>query len=239
MKPRALDLFCGAGGVSMGLWRAGFDVVGIDIRRQPRYPFAFVQADALAPPFDLGRFDFVWASPPCQVHSVLNRLQKGQGRGYLDLIPQTRNLLERAGCALSCIENVPGAPLRVDLMLSGGEFDLDVIRRRHFELSGFRCFILQRQQMRKVSDGGLASVAGRGANNAWNVRRDGGGARTWRELPESLKGRLRDRNNKAGWCAAMGIDWMTRGELSQAIPPAYAEFIGRAALRQLDRGEAA
>lgn len=244
-RPLALDLFCGAGGVSMGLWRAGFQVLGVDHKPQPRYPFRFIQGNALEPEklgLKLSRFAFVWASPPCQAHSILNKLPNLKAEHRVNLIPETRELLEKTR-ALTCIENVPGAPLRADLVLTGGEFDLDIIRRRHFELRGFSAFIMHRQQLRKVTDGGLASVAGHGANNAWNVRRKESGrtgkATKWRDLPEDLKRRLLDRNNAGAWQAAMGIDWMTRGELAQAIPPAYAEFIGRAALEAIDAARAA
>src|SRR6476661_7086913 len=94
-RPKALDLFCCSGGVSMGLHRAGFDVAGVDIAMRRRYPFPFVQADALRPPFDLGRFDFIWASPPCQAHTSLNQMHNA--KKHEDLIPPTRRMLVESG----------------------------------------------------------------------------------------------------------------------------------------------
>jgi DNA (cytosine-5)-methyltransferase 1 len=227
-RPLALDLFCGAGGASMGLHRAGFDVVGVDIKPQRRYPFRFVRADALRPPFDIKLFDFIWASPPCQRYVIVWRGQEHKRQRYPDLIAPTRSLLASSGARMTCIENVPGAPLRPDVVLTGAQFDLDIVRSRLFELNGFCVpFTLSRQHVRKVSDGGLACVAGHGANNAWNVRRQRGPYTKWRDLPDALKRRLRERN-----CA-------TRNELREAVPPAYAEFIGRAAIEQMQRRRAA
>ena len=111
---RVLDLFCGAGGASMGLHRAGFDVTGIDLRPQPRYPFRFVQADATRPPVRLDDFDFVWASPPCQRWTAMVQ-QKSRQDHHPDLIGPVRAML--AGLH-HCIENVPRAPLRPDLTLT-------------------------------------------------------------------------------------------------------------------------
>lgn len=137
-RPLALDLFCKAGGVSMGLHRAGFDVIGVDIEKQKNYPFAFVQADALNPPFDLARFDFIWASPPCQAHTSLRKMWNA--RQHEDRIPETRALLEASGVPW-VMENVPGAPLRSIIMLCGTMFDLmtpcraELRRHRYFECS--------------------------------------------------------------------------------------------------------
>ena len=128
---RALDLFCGAGGSSMGLHRAGFDVTGIDIARQRHYPFPFIQADALMPPVDLSQFDLIWASPPCQAFSTASG---GRGARHPNLIPQTRALLSQSGARWTVIENVRGAPIRADIVLDGTIFpELRVVRRRHFE----------------------------------------------------------------------------------------------------------
>lgn len=217
MKPLALDLFCCAGGASMGLHRAGFDVIGVDIKPQPRYPFRFVQADALRPPFDLRRFAFIWASPPCQKHSALRHLT---GKSYPDLIPQTREMLEASG-VLYVIENVPGAPLRNPVVLCGSRFGLRVRRHRLFES---RFLGLPGIYVRGGCDhrfqGQPIDVSGTGTRRR-GARLDGAGGNS-----------NKPRSTREAQCA-IGIDWMTRPEIAQAIPPAYGEFIGRAALAHL------
>jgi DNA (cytosine-5)-methyltransferase 1 len=229
-RPLALDLFCGAGGASTGLHRAGFDVVGVDIRPQPRYPFQFIRGDALRPPVDLAQFDFVWASPPCERYTRMWLGRDHMRERYPDLIDQARRLLASSGAPFA-IENVPGAPLRPDLVLTGAMFDLPIIRDRVFEIEGFPVpFALAPQHAGTVSNGDLACVVGQGANNAHN-RRKRGEKRSWLALPADLRRRLLDRNCIAGWRQAMDIQWMTRNEIRKAVPPAYSEFIGRAALR--------
>jgi DNA (cytosine-5)-methyltransferase 1 len=210
VKPMALDLFCGAGGVSMGLNRAGYEVFGVDIAPQPHYPFAFAQADALRPPFDLSRFDLIWASPPCQAHVSLRWMHNA--KKHADLIPATRALLAGSGRPY-VIENVPGAKtLGTGLVLCGSMFGLgaegaELRRHRHFETS----FLVLTEPC-KHRRGRVIGVYG-------------GHGRDRRRLVNT-----RDFSTEARR-EAMGIDWMTGNELSQAIPPAYAEFIGRAALR--------
>lgn len=105
----------------MGLHHAGFDVVGIDVERQPRYPFDFIQADATCPPVVLDDFDFIWASPPCQHYSISSAHQRQQGKEYPDLVEPVRAMLATTR-ALTAIENVIGAPLRRDLVLDGTMF---------------------------------------------------------------------------------------------------------------------
>lgn len=147
-------------------------------------------------------------------------------------------MLEAAGRPY-CIENVPGAPMRADVVLVGAMFGLEIVRKRLFECGGFQppFALLQEHFQKTVSNGDLATVAGQGANNAWNVRRKAekrqGKATKWRDLPEDLKRRLCDRNSADGWRRAMGIDWMTRDELREAVPPAYSEHIAREAIQQL------
>src|SRR5688500_4187308 len=116
---RLLDLFCGAGGCSEGYHRAGFEVVGVDLKAQKNYPFEFIQADALDYPLD--GFDVIHASPPCQAYSVLRRANPDAE--YADLIEPTRAKLQASGLPW-IIENVPGAPLAQSITLCGSMFGL-------------------------------------------------------------------------------------------------------------------
>lgn len=113
----------------MGYSRAGFDVVGVDNRPQPRYPFEFYQADALR--WLLEGYDAVHASPPCQYYAGVTAW-RGRREAHADLIGPTRRLLEPTGLPW-VIENVPGAPLRPDFLLCGTQFGLPVKRHRWFE----------------------------------------------------------------------------------------------------------
>ena len=233
---RALDLFCGGGGAARGILAAGFDeVVGIDIADHRRaYPGLFILGDALRPPVRLADFDFVWASPPCQRFSFAIRSRPEHIGRHPNHIDAVRALLRGT---VHCIENVPGAPLKVSVKLTGAMFGLGVHRERIFEVGGFEPpFALLVQDRRRVTNGELSCVAGNGVNNAWNIRRKRGKGTSWADLPEGLRNRLRKANSKRAWCDAMQLpDTMTRDEIKEAVPPAYAEFIAREALRQMER----
>jgi DNA (cytosine-5)-methyltransferase 1 len=221
---RLLDLFCCAGGASTGYVRAGFTVVGIDRDAQPRYPFEFRQADALdvltAPAWRefLDGFDVVASSPPCQANSslaCLPHVRAGVESGrHVDLIAPVRDALEawasRTG-GVWVIENVPGAPLVGPLTLCGTEFGLSTTTtaRGRVWLRRHRLFESNTWLM---GAGGCHCGTLRGRVIGVYGHGDGGG-RGW-------KGTYADRK------AVMGIDWMTRDELAQAIPPAYTHHIG-------------
>lgn len=206
MKLRALDLFCGGGGVSMGLHRAGFDVVGVDIEPHPEYPFTFIQGDALAPPVRLTDFDLICASPPCQAYTMAQRIQ---GRDHADLVVPVREMLVASGVPY-CIENVPGSPLRRPIELCGSMFGLRTFRHRLFEAS----FPLEQP---------------------WHPAHELVGSQAKMGRPPKEGEFIQVVGNFSGVDLArkaMGIDWMNRDSLAQAIPPAYSEFIGRAFLAQ-------
>jgi DNA (cytosine-5)-methyltransferase 1 len=210
---RVLDLFCKAGGSAMGLHMAFPDaeIVGVDIEPQKHYPFTFVQYDALK--FPPTGFDFIWASPPCQAHS---RLQIN-GIKYESLIDAVRwHLSKRAWKTPRVIENVVGAPLVNPITLCGSMFGLGVWRHRIFEST----FEIEQPICRHELIPEPLDVTGTGG--PCNHRKTKGG------------GLHRKPKSMAQASAAMGIDWMTRRELTQAIPPAYSEYIGRqwAALRR-------
>lgn len=198
-KPLLLDLFCGAGGCSVGYSCAGFDVVGVDIRPQPRYPFEFVQADALEYVAAYGhRFEAIHASPPCQAYSKARNLQ---GNAHPDLIGQVRELLRASGKPY-VIENVQGAPLISPVTLVGSMFGLMTMRPRLFECSFPVPFVLAPPAQAKHAKMGRPPKEGEYVHVVGHM-------------------------SNVPYCReAMGIDWMTQGELAQAIPPAYTEFIG-------------
>jgi DNA (cytosine-5)-methyltransferase 1 len=236
---RALDLFSGAGGATRGLQMAGFHVTGVDHKRQPRYcGDAFVQADALRPPFDLREFDFIWASPPCQAFTALRKMWNA--RQHPNLIPQTREMLNAAGVPY-VIENVEGAPLGDEgahlTMLCGTMFglgtdDAELRRHRLFETS-FPIVLRPKCQ----HGGHVISVHGEHARD----RRRKRAMTVTGHTAQTNVVRNRDRRTFSTEQAqqAMGIDWMGMKGLSQAIPPAYSEFIGRQIIEHLASRRAA
>lgn len=218
---RAVDLFCGAGGATKGLQRAGFKVLGVDINPQPRYCGDwFVQADALSiTPEFLNRFDFVWASPPCQafVQGLNNYANKAAER--FNLIPPARATLIASGRPW-VIENVPRAPIRPDLKLNGWMFPgCRVIRERWFECS-FPVLQPFGGRPKGLLARGFLSIAGRGTQK-WCTDRG------------------YERATVANCAKATGIDWMTREEISQAIPPSYSEYIASRFIASLPAHSAA
>lgn len=203
---QALDLYCGAGGASMGIHLAGYDVTGVDIAPMPRYPFDFIQADAiqyLADNLDKikSTFDFIWASPPCQAYSQSTVQFRIQGKEYPDLVEATRDLLNQTGLPY-IIENVVGSPLKNPVTLCGTMFpELKVFRHRLFESNRplqveMKCDHAGHKNMRHRGDGGdFISVVGKDVGTT-QERRD-----------------------------AMGIDWMNYKEITQAIPPDFSWYL--------------
>ena len=219
MGLRMLDLYCGGGGAAMGYSRAGIpDITGVDINKQPRYPFQFIQGDALEYlSAHWQEYDIIHASPPCQAYT---RKQTDWGRkrthwtDHPDLLGPTRDMLLATGLPF-VIENVVGAPIRPDIMLCGTMFGLRISKHRLFE-SNYRLYPPDRLC---------------GHSDIYN--------------PWKGEGRSADAMREA-----MGIDWLPTsggasrkrgdtGDLYNAIPPAYTEFIGRILLESIGHGEKA
>ena len=204
-KPRLLDLFCGAGGASMGYAEAGFDVTGIDIKHGKRYPYTYIRGDVrdyLNVEF-LSQFDVIVASPPCQTFSATKHLRNAQGKSTskVNMIPEVREALIASGKPY-VIENVPNAPLIKPIQLCGSAFGLKVRRHRLFE----------------------SNVA---LTGSWCDHKAQG-------KPVGIYGSMRDEIPNGGHTAktmdeaneAMGITHMIWGELVESIPPAYTRYIG-------------
>jgi len=216
---RLLDVFSGAGGSAVGYHRAGFtDITGVDLAPMPRYPFRFVQADALEflAGVKPGEYDLIHASPPCQGYSRMRHLPWLKGREWPLLIAETQQALRKLGTPY-VIENVADAPLD-GVILCGTMFPgVKVFRHRRFG-SSHLIFAPHHAPHTEILG----------------------------PKPAGRRGHLNDRRspNANGWISvirgdiaasrqAMGIDWMTREELCEAIPPAYTEWIGRQLLPQL------
>jgi len=209
-KPRLLDLFCGGGGAAMGYARAGFHVTGVDINPQGNYPFEFHQGDAMTWPLD--GFDVIHASPPCQAYTRKSSTWGRERTHYLehpDLLAPTRDRLVASGLPY-VLENVVGAPINAQLMLCGTMFGLTIRKHRLFESN--------------VSLS-LAPIPCSDHSECYNP---------WAGAGRSAA-KLRD---------AMGIDWLPisggasrkagyTGDLFNAIPPAYTEWIGTQLLRSI------
>jgi len=207
VKPRLLDLFCGAGGAAMGYHRAGFTVVGVDIRPQPNYPFRFLERDALTLMetflareddwFVIDYFDAIHASPPCEHYANVTSW-RGDTSDHPDLIGPTRELLEATGLPW-VMENVPEAPLRADFKLCGTSLGLRVRRHRAFE-TNWSGIALAHPCQHRPDD----FAFDHGAKQPESVYRD-----------------------------AMGCEWMTVVESRDAIPPAFTEFVGAQLLEHI------
>ena len=216
-KPKMLDLFCCQGGASQGYVDAGFDVVGVDIDPQPRYPFEFVQADALEYLAAYGHeFDAIHASPPCQAHTLAQKIRKND---HDDFIARTRLMLYGLNWHRVndldlppipwVIENVPGSPLLLPVELCGAMFGLSTYRHRLFEAN--RLIVAPDHPIHEARTAKMGRPAADGE---------------FMHIVGNFSGVDRARD-------VMGMPWANRDGLREAIPPAYTEFIGRQLLAHL------
>ena len=217
-RPKLLDLFCCAGGAALGYHQAGFDIVGVDVKPQANYPFPFIQADVMTLDVEfLASFDVIHASPPCQAYSDLAK-RNGNAHEWPDLVGAVRDMLVQTNRPY-VIENVEGAPLRDYIVLCGTMFDeLRVLRHRLFETN----FPITAPPHKPHP---LVHTFDRrkshyGKTDEWTdyVQVTGGGNCTIAAARD-----------------AMGIDWMMKKEINEAIPPAYSRFIGQELMRHLLR----
>ena len=218
---KLLDLFCCAGGASKGYALAGFEVTGLDVKHGKRYPFTYLRRDFdTVTVAELQEYDAIHASPPCQTHSITKHLREAQGgtTSKLDLLEPVRELLIESGKPY-VIENVKGAPLINPIQICGSAFGLKVRRHRLFESN----IILEGTKCKHKEQGKPVGVYGAMNDNPQGLDKVTGkyvyGGTTAKTIEEARE--------------AMGIDWMIWGELVEAIPPAYTEYIGKQLMKEL------
>ena len=229
-RPLLLDLFCCEGGAATGYHRAGFDVVGIDIDPQPNYPFTFLRGDAVVAlanlvdgyevgGYHLSDFDAIHASPPCQLYSVSTVMHRDANE-YPDLVDTVRELLTRIDIPW-VIENVMGAPLvprghvtfdgRYGEMLCGSMFSMKRLRRHRLFETNWP--LSAPSSCRHSEQEDVMSIVGHGE--------------------QGRSGRVGERWGLAARREVMGMTWASRDGISEAIPPAYTEWIGRQMVNEL------
>lgn len=207
--PCILDLFCGAGGAFVGYQRAGFVGTGVDHLSQPRFPGPFMQWDALEYVEQYWQFyDAIHASPPCQAYSRMTDCRPGLPEKHHDLLAQTRQILQATGLPY-VIENVPESPLESPTWLCGQMFGLELYRHRGFETNWPLLAPEHPPHLVPTSRAGHW-VEGTIMSVAGNV------------APIEHARRI------------MGISWMNRDELTEAIPPAYTAFVGHQLRKHLE-----
>jgi DNA (cytosine-5)-methyltransferase 1 len=218
-KPRLLDLYCGAGGASAGYALAGFQVTGVDVKSQPRYPFDFCQRDALEVLGDskfLRRFQAIHASPPCQSETSLRHLHNSAH--HPNLLGPTLDALRNVSLPW-VVENVEATQQMPDsVILCGSMFGLGA-RCNDGQWRGLR-------RHRRFSSSIVLDVPACRCSGlrAISVHGGGGGVNNRRST---------DQGRRSESAEAMAITWMTKTELNQAIPPAYTQFIGRRLIAHL------
>lgn len=218
-RPVVLDLYCCGGGAARGYAQAGFDVVGVDIKPQPQYPYTFHQADAIEFLLAHGEgFDLVHASPPCQGYSShvtgTGQWDRTSGRDEPRLISATRAAAVQVGRPY-IIENVIGAvgDMGFSIVLCGTMFGLPISRHRLFETS-------------------LPMLAP-GHPSCRGVAKEFASRRGWEHRDMTVTGKGRRAGTGERWKEIMGIpasDSMTLHQLRESIPPAYTRFLGERAL---------
>ena len=249
MTYRALDLFCGGGGAAQGLVAAGFQVVGVDLavtkshptgsvararKHQAVYPGDFVMGDAMRPPFRLQDFDFVWASPPCQAFSVGIHRYQGQAPAKraamtAHLLPDCRKLLQaEMPTGMWVIENVPQAPLRPDVRLTGPMFNLAIERERWFELGWTLSELVPPPLHLPV--GAFKRL------EAFTITKSlCAPSHYYPRVQAGLPGRLPVAEARRVMGVTAPLD---SAQVGESVPPAYAEYIGGIARREIERRRA-